>query len=210
MTLTNHDLMAISQLFDVKMGAALEPVMDEIFGLKQQNACMGEDIQGLKQQSASMREDIQGLKQQSASMSEEIQDLKQQSACMREDIQDLKQQSASMREDIQDLKQQSTRMSEDIQDLKQQSACMSEEIQDLKHHTYQLEEKLPSIEGEICGLKLHMENVIEKNIQLLAENYVPAAKRYEEAVPKIEIIEADIDIMKKVIMEHSRKLRALA
>lgn len=87
---------------------------------------------------------------------------------------------------------------------------MSEEIQDLKHHTYQLEEKLPSIEGEICSLKLHMENVIEKNIQLLAENYVPAAKRYEEAVPKIETIEADIDIMKKVIMEHSRKLRALA
>ncbi len=76
MTLTNHDLMAISQLFDVKMGAALEPVMDEIFGIKQQNACMGEDIQGLKQQSACMSEEIQDLKQQSACMSKDIQDLK--------------------------------------------------------------------------------------------------------------------------------------
>lgn len=62
----------------------------------------------------------------------------------------------------------------------------------------------------ITGIELHLENVTDKNIQLLAENYVPAAKRYEKAVPEMESMQADIDIMKKVIAEHSEKLQKLA
>jgi len=45
---------------------------------------------------------------------------------------------------------------------------------------------------------------------LLAENYLPAAKRYEKATAQIEAMQADIDIMKKVITEHSEKLQKLA
>jgi len=48
----------------------------------------------------------------------------------------------------------------------------------------------------ITGIELHLENVTDKNIQLLAENYVPAAKQYEKAVPEMESMQADIDIMK--------------
>ena len=59
-------------------------------------------------------------------------------------------------------------------------------------------------------IALHIENTTDKNIQLLAENYVPAAKRYEKAVPEIEAMQADIEIMKKVITEHSEKLQKLA
>ena len=49
-----------------------------------------------------------------------------------------------------------------------------------------------------------------RNIQLLAENYVPAAKKYEKAVPEIQAMQVDIEIMKKVIAEHSEKLQRLA
>ena len=44
-------------------------------------------------------------------------------------------------------------------------------------------------------------------IQLLSENYVPAAKRYEKASAQIEAMQADIEVMKKVITEHSEKLQ---
>lgn len=177
MTLTNDDLMAISQLFDVKMGFALEPVKDEIDDLKQNTVQLGGEIQGLK-------EHVQGLKGHVEKL-----------PLMESEIQDLK-------EHVQDLK-------EHVEKL----PSMEIEIQGLKEHV----EKLSSMENEIhtlnqqlSGLKLHIENVTDKNIQLLAENYVPAARRYEEAVPKIEMMEADIDIMKKVIIEHSKKLKALA
>jgi hypothetical protein len=36
------------------------------------------------------------------------------------------------------------------------------------------------------------ENMIKPNIQLLAENYVPAAKRFERTSTRIESMETDI------------------
>lgn len=73
-----------------------------------------------------------------------------------------------------------------------------------------LQTELQPLKDDIRYIKLHLENVTDKNIDLLAENYVPAAKRYEKAVPEIESMQADIEIMKKVIAEHSEKLQKLA
>mgnify|MGYP006922129511 CR=1 FL=1 len=49
-----------------------------------------------------------------------------------------------------------------------------------------LKSELQPLKDDIRDIKLHLENITDKNIQLLAENYVPAAKRYEKAVPEIE------------------------
>ncbi len=69
---------------------------------------------------------------------------------------------------------------------------------------------MESVKASIHAINLHLENVTDRNIQLLAENYVPAAKKYEKAVPEIQAMQADIEIMKKVIAEHSEKLQRLA
>ena len=73
-----------------------------------------------------------------------------------------------------------------------------------------IKSELQPLKDDIRDIKLHLENVIDKNIQLLAENYVPAAKRYEKAVPEIQAMQADIDIMKKVISDHSEKLKKIS
>lgn len=70
--------------------------------------------------------------------------------------------------------------------------------------------ELQPLKDDIRDIKLHLENVTDKNIQLLAENYVPAAKHYEKAVPKVQAMQADIDIMKKIIAEHSEQLQRFA
>ncbi|MXP77197.1 hypothetical protein GN277_17990 [Lachnospiraceae bacterium WCA-9-b2] len=73
-----------------------------------------------------------------------------------------------------------------------------------------LKSELQPLKDDIRDIKLHLENVTDKDIQLLAENYVPAAKRYEKAVPEIQAMQADIDIMKKVISDHSEKLKKIS
>ena len=73
-----------------------------------------------------------------------------------------------------------------------------------------LQTELQPLKDDIRYIKLHLENVTDKNIDLLAENYVPAAKRYEKAVPEIEAMQANIEIMKKVIAEHSEKLQKIS
>ena len=74
----------------------------------------------------------------------------------------------------------------------------------------ELKSELQPLKDDIRDIKLHLENVTDKNIQLLAENYVPAAKRYEKAVPEIQAMQADIEILKKVVTDHSEKLQKIS
>ena len=69
---------------------------------------------------------------------------------------------------------------------------------------------MEELKNDILKIKLDIENDIKPNIMLLAENYVPAAKKYEKAVPQIESLQADIELMKKVIAEHSQKLQMIS
>ncbi|RKI35942.1 hypothetical protein D7V86_26805 [bacterium D16-51] len=80
-----------------------------------------------------------------------------------------------------------------------------------------LDARLTPMENDIKSIKLEqrridsiIENEIRSDIKLLAENYVPAAKRYEKESSKIEAIQDDIEIMKKVIQEHSQKLQNIS
>ena len=70
--------------------------------------------------------------------------------------------------------------------------------------------ELQPIKDDIRDIKLDIENSIKPDIKLLAENYVPAAKKYEKAVPRIEDIQADVEILKKVVTEHSEKLQKIS
>ena len=73
-----------------------------------------------------------------------------------------------------------------------------------------LQTELQPIKDDIRDIKLDIENSIKPDIKLLAENYVPAAKKYEKAVPRIEDIQADVEISKKVVTEHSEKLQKIS
>lgn len=59
-------------------------------------------------------------------------------------------------------------------------------------------------------LRTYTENEIEPKIRLLAENYVPAAKRYETAVQEMDEIKQDIDVLKRVVADHSEKLKKIS
>ena len=67
-----------------------------------------------------------------------------------------------------------------------------------------------NIKSDIHKIKLDIENNIKPNIRILAENYLPSAKRYEMETNKIEALESDIGLMKKVITEHSEKLQKIS
>ena len=72
-----------------------------------------------------------------------------------------------------------------------------------------LQAELQPIKDDIRDIKLDIENSIKPDIKLLSENYVPAAKKYEKAAPQIEAMKADIEIIKKVVTEHSEKLQKI-
>ena len=65
------------------------------------------------------------------------------------------------------------------------------------------------LEQKIENIRIHLENETDKKIQLLAENYVPAAKRYEQQSEKNEDMRNDIELLKKVVREHTERLERL-
>jgi len=73
-----------------------------------------------------------------------------------------------------------------------------------------IKDDVKSLRDEQTRINLIIENEIQHDIQLLAENYLPAAERYQKATAQIEAMQADIEIMKKVITEHSEKLQRIS
>ena len=73
-----------------------------------------------------------------------------------------------------------------------------------------MENDIKSVKDEQTRINLIIENDIQHDINILVENYVPAAKRYQDATAQIQAIQADIEIMKKIISDHSEKLKKIS
>ena len=108
-----------------------------------------------------------------------------------------------MKADMQNMKADMQSMKADMQHMKADMKHMQTDIQHMKTDIKNIEERVTTIE-------LHLENETDKNIALLAENCIPAARKYEKETEKIEAMQDDIHIMKKVITEHSIELQNIS
>lgn len=80
----------------------------------------------------------------------------------------------------------------------------------LKSELQPLKNDLQSVKEEIHQIKLFQENVILPRLSTIESCYTDTYNRYKNYAEKMEAAFADIDIMKKVIAEHSEKLQKLA
>ena len=101
-------------------------------------------------------------------------------------------------------------LKDDISHIKGDINYMKSDINHLNNDVSNIKSDINHLNDDINSIKMHLENVTDKNIQLLAENYVPAAKRYEKATAKIEAMQTDIDVIKSIILEHSDKLQKIS
>lgn len=99
----------------------------------------------------------------------------------------------------------------DLMDKKmaEQLEPLKRDIQDMKGDIGDMKRDILDMKGDIRDINLDIENNLSPKINLILENYVPASRRYEDASDKIEAMQADIDLLKLVVTEHSRKLQAI-
>ncbi len=94
-------------------------------------------------------------------------------------------------------------MENDIKSIRDEQILMKDEQRRLSDEQRRLWD-------EQTRIRLIIENDILHAINILSENYLPAAKRYENATEKMDSMQNDINIMKKVIADHSEKLRRIS
>lgn len=73
-----------------------------------------------------------------------------------------------------------------------------------------LDTKLKPIKDNVKGINLTLENDILPRLQNIKSCYTSTYKRYQSGANQIEAMQMDIEVMKKVIAEHSEKIQKLA
>lgn len=73
-----------------------------------------------------------------------------------------------------------------------------------------MDKKLKPVNDRLKKIELTQENEILPRLQNIESCYTSTSKRYQSGIEQIEAMQADIEVMKSVIREHSEKLQKLA
>lgn len=74
-------------------------------------------------------------------------------------------------------------MKEDMQGMKEDMQGMKEEVQDMKADIQDMKAEIKDVRCRVDGIELHLENETDKNIQLLAENFIELTNKLNQAIP---------------------------
>ena len=113
------------------------------------------EILGVKEDVAGLKEDVTGLKEDVAGLKEDVAVLKTDVAGLKEDV-------AVLKTDVADLKK-------DVAVLKTDVAVLKEDVSILKQR--------------VTAIEVHLENQTDKNIQLIAENFIELTNKLNQAIP---------------------------
>ena len=150
-----------------------------------------------------LEKNIQPLRQDIRSLKEEVSELRQDVSVLKKEVTILKEDVSVLKQDVSVLKLKVATLEKDISALKQ-------DVSVLKHKVSALEKEVDNLKQGLSHISLHLENVTDKQLQILAENYLPAAKRFTEAVSQIEELQNDNKIIKQVLAKHSEILQGFA
>ena len=117
---------------------------------------------------------------------------------LRSDMQKMEQ---GLRSDMQKMEQE---LRSDIQELRSDMQTME---QGLRSDMKKMEQELKS---DIHMLKLCQENLILPRLNTIESCYLSTYERYKDSTEGYEALQADNEIMKAIIMEHSERLQKLA
>lgn len=73
-----------------------------------------------------------------------------------------------------------------------------------------MDEKLEPVKTDIKNTRILIENDILPRLQNIEACYTSTYRRYSNGIEEMRALKSDMDIIKKVVAEHSEKLKKLA
>ena len=74
---------------------------------------------------------------------------------------------------------------------------------------YEINEKVTNIDERTLRIELHLENITDKNIALLMEQYTPNIQELKTNTENIDKLLFDVDNLKRVVISHSNDINRL-
>lgn len=99
------------------------------------------------------------------------------------EIKDVKQEMGSVKQEIGNLKQEIDGLKQEMGNQKQEMTGLKQEMASLKQKMDDMEKETEAIKRNVISTKLHIENATDKNIQLIAENFIELTNKLNQAIP---------------------------
>ena len=95
--------------------------------------------------------------------------------------------------------------------LKAELQPLRNELQDFKTEIRnEMQEFKGEVHSEIHQIRLFQENIILPRLDTIESCYLDTYRRYRDNAGRMEAVYEDVDLMKKVLADHSRQLQKLA
>lgn len=99
----------------------------------------------------------------------------------------------------------------EIQPIKNEMHSMKVELQgEIQAVKAELQGEIDLLQAEVHQIKLFQENVIVPQLNTIQSCYTSTYNRYKDSVEGYEALQADNELMKQIIMQHSEQLQKLA
>ena len=184
----NELLLAISDMMDHKLKSELQPIKNDLQTVKN-------EVQLVKNEVQLVKEDLQTVKDEVQLMKEDLQEVKDEVQLVKEDLQ-------AVKEDLQTVKDKVQTVENDLQAVKNEVQAVKNEVQAVKN-------EVQAVKDDVHHMKLYQENIIMPRLNTIESCYTDTYGRYRNYSDKMEAAFEDMELLKRVVSEHSMKLQAL-
>ena len=128
---------------------------------------------------------------------------------LKSELQPIKNDLQTVKNEVQLVKNEVQMLNEDLQTVKDEVQLVKDEVQLMKEDLQTVKDKVQTIENDVHHMKLYQENIIMPRLNTIESCYTDTYGRYRNYSDKMEAAFEDIELLKRVVSEHSMKLQAL-
>lgn len=111
-----------------------------------------------------------------------------------------------VKNNMQNVGDEQQSMKNDMQGLKSDMQIMRNDMQSLKSDVQSLKNGLQKLERKVTGIEVHLENVTDRNIRLIAEGHLDLSRKLDEAL-KVENEKELQGIRLNILEDEIRKIK---
>lgn len=84
------------------------------------------------------------------------------------------------------------------------------ELQPIKNEMQDVRAEMQGMKNDIHQIKLFQENIIMPRLNTIESCYTDTFRSYRDYTEKMDAVVQDVDLLKKVVTEHSEKLQKIS
>ena len=126
------------------------------------------------------------------------------------EVSDIRSDISDIRSDISDIRSDISDMRSDIKDLHDEQQNMRSEFNGLRSEFNDMHSFVQEEAQKNLSTRLLLENEVIPRLQNIESCYLTTYSRYANGIQQLDTIQKDVDVLKKVVAEHSEILKKIS